>query len=75
MPSATHQLRGRDVDLLCREGALSQLELSSELPWLEVGEGRGAWGRVGGRGAGAGTVLDRWWGRAVSYEPASLGQS
>lgn len=39
-------------------------ELNSELPWLGAKKRRGPRGRVGGRGARAGTVLSRWWGES-----------
>ena len=58
-----HQLCSRNTGLLQRgRTPTARSELKSELPWLGAREGRGPWGRVGGRGARAGTVLSRWLG-------------
>lgn len=60
-----HQLCSRNTGLLQRGHApTARSELNSEMPWLGAREGRGPWGRVGGRGARAGTVLSRWWGES-----------
>lgn len=39
-------------------------ELNSELACLGATEGKGPWGRVGSRGARAGTILGGWWGES-----------